>query len=222
MTSLNTWGLRLLALVLAVLSWVFVTVENSEPESQRAIDTTIRYDSPDGFILLDPPDDVRVTVRGPASALRGLNPLQVDVSVSDIKAEKGTQSIQLQPANVFLPGDLEIVSIVPSAFNLVLDREVRRMLPITPRLTGEPAAGAIAQDPIVQPSTALVRGPESRIDQLRSLTTTPISLTGHALDFEERAGVISEDPTIQVLDPRPVVVIVPMLIPEAGEGSSSR
>ena len=222
MTSLNTWGLRLLALVLAVLSWVFVTVENSEPESQRAIDTTIRSDSPDGFILLDPPDDVRVTVRGPASALRGLNPLQVDVSVSDIKAEKGTQSIQLQPANVFLPGDLEIVSIVPSAFNLVLDREVRRMLPITPRLTGEPAAGAIAQDPIVQPSTALVRGPESRIDQLRSLTTTPISLTGHALDFEERAGVISEDPTIQVLDPRPVVVIVPMLIPEAGEGSSSR
>lgn len=222
MSSLGTWGLRLLALVLAVLSWVFVTLENIEPDSQRAIDTTIRYDSPDGFILLDPPDDVRVTVRGPASELRGLNPLQVDVSVSNIKAEKGTQSIQLQASNVFLPGDLEIVSIEPASFNLVLDRQVRRMLPITPRLTGEPAAGAIAQEPVVQPSTALVRGPESRINEMASLTTTPISLTGHALDFSEDAGVISEDPTIQVLDPRPVRVTIRMLIPEAGEGSSGR
>ena len=222
MSSLGTWGLRLLALVLAVLSWVFVTLENIEPESQRAIDTTIRYDSPDGFILLDPPDDVRITVRGPASVLRGLNPLQVDVSVSNIKAEKGTQSIQLQSSNVFLPGDLEIVSIEPAAFNLVLDRQVRRMLPSTPRLSGEPAAGAIAQEPVVQPSTALVRGPESRINEMGSLTTTPISLDGHALDFWEDAGVISEDPTIQVLDPRPVRVTIQMLIPEAGEGSSGR
>jgi len=218
MSSLGTWGLRLLALVLSILCWVFVTVESAEPESVRAIDTTIRYDSPEGFILLDPPGDVRVTVRGKASELRNLNPLQVDVSVS-VKAEKGTQSIQLQPSDVFLPGDLQILSIEPAAFNLVLDREVRRMLPITPRITGEPAAGAIAQEPIVQPSTALVQGPESRIDQMASLTTTPISLDGHALDFQERAGVISEDPTIQVLDPRPVTVSIPMLIPEAGEGS---
>ena len=64
------------------------------------------------------------------------------------------------------------------------------MLPITPRLTGEPAAGALTQEALVQPPTALVRGPESRIDQMPSLTTTPISLDGHALDFEERAGVI--------------------------------
>ena len=74
----------------------------------------------------------------------------------------------------------------------------------------------------MKPSTALVRGPESRINEMGSLTTTPISLDGQALDFWEDAGVISEDPTIQVLDPRPVRVTIQMLIPEAGEGSSGR
>ena len=110
MSSIGTWGLRLLALVLAVLSWVFVTLESREPEQVKAIDTTIRYESPSGFILLDPPEDVRVTVRGKASEMRDLNPFQVDVSVP-VRPEMGTQAIQLQAGNVFLPGDLEIVSI---------------------------------------------------------------------------------------------------------------
>lgn len=212
---LGTWGLRLLALVLAVLTWVFVTVERSEPESIKAIDTTIRYDSPAGFILLDPPEDVRVTVRGKASELRSLSPFEVDVFV-EVTAEKGTYEIQLSSQNVFLPGDLQIVSIEPSVLSLVLDREVTRMLTVTPRLTGEPAAGALAQEPTVQPARVPVRGPESRINKVASLTTTPISLDGHALDFEERAGVISNDRTIQVLQ-AVVTVRVPLIIPSAGD-----
>jgi YbbR domain-containing protein len=212
---LGTWGLRLLALALAILTWVYVTVGKQEPVSVKAIDTTIRYDSPDGFILLDPPEDVRVTVRGKASELRNLNPFQVDVSV-EVTPAKGTYEVQLNSQNVFLPGDLEIVSIEPSVISLALDREVTRMLPVHPRLTGEPAAGAVALSATVTPARVPVRGPESRINQIASLTTTPISLDGHALDFEERAGVVSEDRTVQVLQ-AVVTVRIPMQIPSAGD-----
>ena len=218
-STLGTWGLRLLALVLAVLSWVLVTFEQREPESVKVVNTTIRYDSPRGFILLDPPENVRVTVRGKASSLRNLNPFQVDVFVALPSAEKRTYEIPLGRQNVFLPDDLEIVSIEPNVLTLVLDREVTRMLPVSARLTGEPAAGAIALEPTLTPPRVPVRGPESRINNMTSLTTTPISLDGHALDFEERAGVFSDDPSVQILQPV-VSVRIPMQIPSAGEGGA--
>lgn len=212
------WALRMLALLLALLSWVYVTLELREPESQRVIDTTIRYESSDGLILLDAPHDVRLTVRGRASELRGLNPFDVDVSVGMRDAQEGSLTVQLTADDVFLPGDLEIVSIEPNVLNLVLDREVERFLQVVPNLVGEPAAGAVVQDPVVVPRRVRVRGPQSRISLITALSTTPISLNGHALDFEERAGVISEDPTVHVLEPA-VTVRVPLLIPSAGEGS---
>lgn len=217
--ALGTWGLRLLALALAVLSWLFVTVEQSEPESIKVLNTSIRYDSPPGFILLDPPENVRLTVRGKASSLRSLNPFQVDVFVELPEAAKGTHQVALTGENVFVPEDLEIVSIEPNILNLVLDREVTRMLPVQPRLTGEPAAGAVVQEPSVVPSRVPVRGPESRITNIPFLTTTPISLDTHALDFEERAGVVSDDPNIQVLQPV-VTVRIPMQVPGGGGGAS--
>ena len=216
--SLGTWGLRLLALVLSVLSWLFITLEQREPESVKAVNTTIRYDSPSGFILLDPPDNVRVTVRGKASSLRNLNPFQIDVFVELPTAQKGTYELPLGRQNVFLPDDLEIVSIEPNVLSLLLDREVTKMLPVTARLTGEPAAGAVAQAATVTPPRVPVRGPESRINTVATLSTTPVTLDGHALDFEERAGVISEDPSIQILQPV-VTVRIPLLIPSAGEGA---
>jgi len=208
----------MLALLLAFLSWVYVTLEQREPQSQKVIDTTIRYEISDGLILLDAPQDVRLTVRGRASELRGLNPFDVDVSVEMRDAQEGTRQLQLTADDVFLPGDLEIVSIEPNLLNLVLDREVERFLRVVPQLVGEPAAGAVVQDPVVIPRRVRVRGPQSRISLITALSTTPISLDGHALDFEERAGVISEDPTVHVLEPA-VTVRVPLLIPSAGEGS---
>lgn len=217
--TLGAWGLRFLALLLAVLSWVFVTVEQSEPENIKVLNTSIRYDSPPGFILLDPPENVRLTVRGKASSLRNLNPFQVDVFIEIPSAEKGTHQVTLSEENVFVPEDLQLVSIEPRVLHLILDREVTRMLPVEPRLTGEPAAGAVVQEPTVVPPRVPVRGPESRITEIPFLTTTPINLDTHALDFEERAGVVSDDPNIQVLQPV-VTVRIPMLIPGGGEGAS--
>jgi YbbR domain-containing protein len=218
-TGLGTWGLRLLALVLALLVWGVVTFEQHEPESVKVINTTIRYDSPRGFILLDPEENARVTLRGKASSLRNLNPFQIDVNVELPGAEKGTYEIPLGRDNVFLPEDIELISIEPTVLSLVLDREVTRMLPVTPRLVGEPAAGAIAQAPVVIPPRVPVRGPESRISALAALSTTPITLDTHAIDFEERAIAIAEDPSITIITPV-VTVRIPLLMPGAGEGGS--
>jgi len=115
-----------------------------------------------------------------------------------------------------VPDGVEVLSIDPNVLRVRLDREVQQMLPVLPRLVGEPAAGSVVQTPEVRPSRVLVSGPESRLREIGSLSTTAIDLDGHALDFEETAAVLAPDPLIKVVQPAVVTVRVPMQQPPAG------
>jgi len=211
--SRNTWGLRLLAVALAVTTWFVFTVEKRERLSEKVIEATVRYDNFPGLIIVERLESVRVGVRGTVSKMRSLNPFGVDVFVELSNPDKGVFEVPLTPDNVFLPEGLEVVSIEPNILQLKLDREASDLLPVLPRLEGEPAAGAKVQHAEVVPPNVLVRGPEDVIRSISTLSTTPVSLTGHALDFQEQAAVLPPDPLVTVVQPAVVNVRVRMLIP---------
>jgi len=209
----NTWGLRLLAVALAVTAWFVFTVEKRERLSEKVIEATVRYENFTGLIVVERLETVRVGVRGTVSRLRGLNPFAVDVFVELSNPDKGVFEVPLTPDNVFLPPNLEVVSIDPNIIQLKLDREAAELLPVLPRLEGEPAAGAKVQHAEVVPPNVLVRGPEDIVRSIGTLATTPVYLTGHALDFQERAAVLPPDPLVTVVQPAIVNVRVRMEIP---------
>lgn len=211
----SAWGLRLLALALAVLSWFIFSVGQRERIGETTVEPFVTYRPPEDYMILEPPDRVRVRLSGPESALARLNPFQVSVVVELRDAELGRQEVVLTGDNVVLPPGLEVVSIDPNTLILQLDRVISELKPIDVALTGEPAAGAIAQEPTVFPLVAVVSGPESRVRALQALTTTPISLDGHALDFQTQAAVISPDPLVRVVEPPVVRVDVRLDIPGA-------
>ncbi len=217
--SRGLWGLRLLALGLAVLAWFVVSGEKREPSSQKIVETGVRYDVPEGFLLLERVETATVGVRGPLSRLRTLAPFQVDVFI-EIPAAEGTIQVPLGPDHVALPPGLELVAIEPNVIELTLDREQTEIVEVIPRLRGEPAAGAVVRTARVVPNQALVRGPASRVRDLDSVSTTPIDLTTHALDFEENAVVLPPD-GITIVEPRIVKVAVELEIPGA-ERSAGR
>ncbi len=216
--SRSIWGLRLLALFLALLVWFFVSLQRRERLSDTVLEANVRYANFPGLVALDPVETVRVTVRGPVSQMRHLNPFQVDIFVDLDSPAKGIFEVPLTAENVFLPEGLELVSIEPNLIRVELDREQDHLLGVRPRLVGEPAAGAVVLDPEVIPALVLVRGPESRIAQASFLSTTPVDLTGHAIDFEQQAAVLSSDPLIKVVQPRIVTVRIPLQIPGAAQG----
>lgn len=211
----STWGLRVLALALAILAWSILGLGQREQTGETTVEPFVTYRLPDDYMIIDPQDTVRVRLQGPANSIASLNPFQVSVIVDLRRAELGRQEVALAGDRVVAPAGLQVVSIEPNVLSLQLDREVSELKPIDVQLTGEPAAGAIAQEPTVFPIQALVTGPESRVSQLSSLTTTPISLDGHALDFQATAAVISSDPLIRVVEPSMVNVNVRLDIPGA-------
>jgi YbbR domain-containing protein len=219
--SARTWGLRLLALSIAVGVWFSVSFEDREALSERMVEASVSYNRPRSFVILDPVGTVNVRLRGSSKLIRQLNPYQVDVQVELAQTQPGTVNVNLGPENVLMPDGLEVVSIEPNVIRVELEREISQRLPVVPRLVGEPAAGSIVEEPEVFPNLVLVTGPESLLAKVQSLSTRPVDLNGHALSFEETVAVVPPDPLIQVVQPSKVSVRVPMRQPVAANGADA-
>lgn len=211
----------MLALALAITAWAVFAVEKRERLSEKIIEATVRYDDFSGLILVDQVETVRLGVRGPVSKMRMLNPFAVDVFVELPSPGKGVFEVPLTSDSVFLPEGLQVISIEPNIIRLQLDREATELLPVQARLDGEPAAGAIVQRAEVMPPSVLVRGPEDIVRAIGVLSTTPVNLTGHALDFQEQAAVLPPDPLVSEVEPAVVNVRVHMTIPGTENDSES-
>jgi diadenylate cyclase len=217
----RTWGLRLLALGIAFSLWFSVSFEDREALSERLVEASVSYNRPRGFVILDPVPSVNVRLRGSSKAIRRLNPYQVDVQVELTQTQPGTVTVNLGPENVLAPEGLDVVSLEPNVIRVELEREVTQRLPAVPKIIGEPAAGAIVDEPEVFPNQVLVTGPESLLARIQSLSTRPIRLDGHALTFDETVAVVSPDPLIQIVQPSKVTVTVPMHQPGTDDAAGA-
>lgn len=211
------WGLRVLALGLAIFCWFFFSLDRRTAErlAETTIEASVQYNNtPSDLIILDPVEKVRVRVRGPVGQISTLNPMAVGAVVDMRDTGEGERDVPLGADNLLLPQGLEVLSINPNLLSLTLDRVVTEMRPVNVRWSGEPAAGAIVKEATVMPSSVALRGPVSKLAEVDSLLTRPLRLDGHAIDFEEPVVVVSPDPLIQI--PQPVVIVrVRLEIPQA-------
>lgn len=209
----RNWGLRLLAVGIAIGIWFNASVEDRLVSSERVVEASVSYNRPRGFIVINPQPTVNVRLGGSKKAVRQLSPSMVYVQVELTQRQEGSATITLGPDNVTAPDGLEVVSIEPATLRVDLEHEVTQRVPVFAKLTGEPAAGSTMQEPEVFPNQVLVTGPASMLAKLEALATRPINLDGHALTFEETVQVVTPDPLIQIVQPSKVTVRVPMQPP---------
>ena len=212
-TRRKPWGLRLLAVFAAVAVWFSASFVKRERVSEKLIDATVTYNPARGTVILDPIQSVKVRLRGPDRQIRTLAPHVVDVVIEIPGLATGTLDIQLDESNVLRPESLEVLAIEPNSIALRLDREKTQMLRVSPRLVGEPAAGAEPLSPVARPDMVQVTGPESILAGITAATTSPISLDGHALSFRQTVSVVPPDPLVRIIQPSVVTVEVPMHFP---------
>ncbi|MEA2599055.1 MAG: hypothetical protein QOF89_47 [Acidobacteriota bacterium] len=217
----RTWGLRLLALGIALGLWFNASLQDRLVYSERLVEASINYNSPRGFIILHQVQTVNVRLTGSKKAIRQLSPYMVYVTVELSQRQKGTTTINLGPENVTAPEGLEVASIEPSSVQVELEREVTQRLPVVAKLTGEPAGGAVVEELEIFPNQVLVTGPESLVSHLDHLSTVPISLDGQGATFEVSAPVVPPDPLIQIVQPSRVSVKVPMHQPDLAQAPDS-
>jgi YbbR domain-containing protein len=220
--SAQLWGLRLLALGIALALWYSVSLEDRESMAERLIEASVSYNRPRGFVVLDPVPSVSVRLRGSSKAIRQLNPFQATVQVDLPRAQLGAVNITLGPDDVQVPEGFEVVSIDPNVIRVDLDREITQRVPVRADLRGKPAPGSEVGEPEILPNQVFVTGPQSLLERVEFLTTRPIQLTARAITFEESVDVVPPaDPLIQVVQPSKVNVRVPLTPPEPPAGEAA-
>jgi YbbR domain-containing protein len=210
----RTWGLRLLALGIAIGIWFNASLQDRLASSERLVEASVSYNHPPGFIVINPMSTVNVRLSGSKKAIRKLVPQTVDVTVELSQRQEGMATINLGPESVTAPEGLEVVSIEPHSIRVELAREITQRVPVVAKLTGEPAAGAVTGEPEIFPNQVLVTGPDSMVSRIDHLSTIPISLDGRAITFELSVPMLSPDPLIQIVQPTRVTVKIPMSMPD--------
>jgi YbbR domain-containing protein len=215
------WGLRFLALAIALGLWYSVSFREREAMSERSVTASVSYNQPRGYVILNPVPTVTVRLRGSSKAIRRLNPFAVEAQAEVARAQPGSVTVNLGPESILRPEELQVVSIRPNVLRLELDREITLSLPVRPKLVGTPAPGAKLGEPLAFPALVFVTGPESILSRLKSLPTRPIVLDDHAQTFEEETEVLPPDPLIRDPEPGKVRVRVSLTPPRSEAAADS-
>lgn len=216
--GLRTWGLRLLALGIALGLWFNSSFEDREDLSERLVTASVSYTWPKGYIVLDQEQEVQVRVRGNSKRVRELEAGQVDVQV-ELGRKTGLVAVDLGPGNVLTPDGVEVISVDPGTLTVEVDEEISKRIRVEAELVGEAAAGARVDEPEVFPNQVLVTGPESLVSRTEVLRTRPVSLDERSSTFEVDVAVVSPDPLLQIMQPSSVSVKVPIQPPKPRNGA---
>lgn len=193
----DDWRLKLLALGLAVLMLGAVAFSQNPPTS-IPLKVGINYSVPPGLILINPPKQTTVTVRGLADLVSATNALNTAATADVSKATSTGPNVQVN-----LVGKSVINGVAVDASPIVLNIDTRRViqLAVTARIPHGAATGWQITKQEAQcsapppPCTATFDGPASWEDNLKAFADYPLPVAGSLNDFPSAPVVLEQNGT---------------------------
>ena len=201
--------LFLLSVLAAFMLWYVLSAQRTREISVRGVRAQLTLvNIPSNLVLVSGvPDTVSVQLRGPLSrALDPRAPLEVLLDLSS--AQPGTNSHPINASDIPLPPEVEVVSVEPAAISLELERRQTLNVALRPVVEGTPATGFALVSVRVVPEQVAIQGPESRLDGVDFVETTPISVEGATGPVEAMVQPVLPDPLLRLLSAVPVQVLV--------------
>jgi YbbR domain-containing protein len=205
-------GLRIVALLAAVAIWFGVTSERREQTFERSYSVPIALVGvPRDVIVMEPvQESIGVRLRGPLKALRSLSSQNLEIALDMRDAKPGTLRALIRPQALNVPPNVEVLSLEPASVSFRIEARRNKNVAIRPFFVGELPEGLTypPESLQVEPATALVSGPASAIREIDEVFTDRIVLTGRGQSFRQSVGVVSDVPSVRVLEPQSAVVTV--------------
>ncbi|WP_282937969.1 CdaR family protein [Paenibacillus sp. RC67] len=221
----NTNVVKVIALIIGILLWAVVHMEDStlsgtggtgvREEKISNVSVTPKYDSNQFYVESIDPAQVVLTISGKDAALKkALSTSNYSVELDLTKYGKGEHILTLTP--VGFPPNVT-VKVSPSSAKVVIDEKSNKQMPVTVNVTGIPAVGLKAGQPIVKPNKVTVTVPSGNVDSIESVRAdvsvekaqSPVSSKARLVAYDKN-GKIMEMATI---NPAVVEVEVPITSP---------
>jgi YbbR domain-containing protein len=189
--------LRLASLGLAAGLW-FVIAGKQTAERGVPVAVELRNVPRDLELTGDAVNAVDVRVRASPGLINSLDSGKVLATIDLAGAEEGERIVQLTPDTIQVPFGFRIVKITPSLLTLNLERTQRKAIPVRPRVIGRPAHGFEVAEVASDPAEVRVAGPRSRVQEIESAFTEPVSVEGVDRTTTEIVNVGLEDPLLRL------------------------
>jgi len=201
----NNWLLKLMSLLLATLVWAAVSNQTS---SEIGLEVPLEYRNIPAHMEItgDMTNTVQVRLRGSAQVVKGITARDIATTVDLSQMKVGEKVVPLSPHNVQAPFGADVIRVNPSSVRFTLERTLLKSVPIVPTIVGDPADGFQFGPILISPSAVEVEGPESRVNTLSSIATTPIHVEKRQAALEQAVDLDVPDPQIRLRRPSPVNV----------------
>lgn len=178
------------ALVLAVSLWFYVAGEETiETDFKIPVQLVLA----NGLVVTEQDaKDIDVIIKGRKEIISRLANEEL-VSKIDLSNYKEPQTLIFPIEHKFLPfyPEIKILKITPENLKVKIDKLVQKVMPIRVVTLGEPAPGYKVGGFIVDPISALVKGPENYLKDMIYIDTEPIDVTGRQKSFKKMVPLVS-------------------------------
>jgi len=194
------WKPKLVSLALALGLWLLlVPAEKMSSEKSLTIPLETR-NVPSGLEIVERPEPtVDITLRAPNRLLDEIRPSGLVARIDLDHATVLQQEYPLNTSMIAVPPGAEVVKISPGKVTIKLERTAEVTLDVHPTIRGKTAAGFHIARTEIQPSTVLVRGPESRVQAKEAATTAPIDVSGLAESTVFESDIILPRPELRLV-----------------------
>ena len=206
----RAFGLKLLAVLIAVVLWITVAGEHVVERTLR-VPLELRNVPDQLEIVGDPPMTVDVRLRGSSALLGRMEPGDVIAIVDLAAARPGSRLFHLRTDEVRRPYGVEVAQITPVTIGLELETSGRRSVQVVPAVEGDPAPGFVLGRALATPNTVEVVGPESRLRELTNATTEPISVAGQRANVTDTVTIGVSDSALRLTRAQSATVTVEVL-----------
>ena len=207
---LHNPGIKILALLAAVVSWLAIQETISFEVVLSDIPLEIRVEQ--GWAVLHQSEHaVRVRFKGSQDDIGQIDPKQIRVIV-DLRtnAIAGSGEIDVPLSAIKAPRNVRPISVEPSRVLVSLDREQVKKVPVLSRPVGKPFAGEV-DALICDPAFVTLRGPAQHLRQTEWVYTESVDVEGRVEGFTKRCRVLMPGDTwTPVIEPPEVQVSVMM------------
>jgi len=204
----RNFHLKAIAVLLTFALYLWV---GEDRETQIIATAPVQFSVPENHMLLEPDvDRAKVTLRGRWSTLNEFDQTDLRSIVVELSESDDERLVPIEPESVQVPPGLQVVSIEPSFVRVDLEETVSREVAIEPRIVGRTRGSYRLGEVDVEPDEATVSGPEKVMENLGSIPTEPIDVTGRVRSFEKQVQLRPENSLINYNLDDPATVSVPI------------
>jgi hypothetical protein len=190
-------GLKAISLVLAALTWFVIAGEKT---SERGLSVPVELQNlpKDLELTGGVVTNVEVRLRASPGIIQGLGPRDLSAVVNLEGASEGERIVHLSPDTIRAPFGVKVVKVTPSILTLNFERTREKDVPVRPRVQGRPAPGHEVAELTSEPARVRITGPKSRVEDVESAYTEPVSLEGARDTVVDTVNIGLEDPVLRL------------------------